>query len=237
MGELHLEVIVSRLKREFGVETEMGRPQVAYRETIKGSAEAEGKYIRQSGGRGQYGHVLIKLEKLDRGEGFEFVDEIKGGAIPQEFIPAVEKGIKEAMSKGIYAGYPITDCKVTLYDGSFHEVDSSDNAFKVAGSMAFQDAAKKAGLALLEPVMKVQIIAPDEYLGDVTGDLNSKRGQIQSMEERDRVREINALVPLSELFGYSTQLRSMTQGRGSFNMEFAHYDIVPDNVAQELVGD
>ncbi len=237
MGELHLEVIVSRLKREFGVETEMGRPQVAYRETIKGSAEAEGKYIRQSGGRGQYGHVLIKLEKLDRGEGFEFVDEIKGGSIPQEFIPAVEKGIKEAMSKGIYAGYPITDCKVTLYDGSFHEVDSSDNAFKVAGSMAFQDAAKKAGLALLEPVMKVQIIAPDEYLGDVTGDLNSKRGQIQSMEERDRVREINALVPLSELFGYSTQLRSMTQGRGSFNMEFAHYDIVPDNVAQELVGD
>ncbi|HMB17295.1 MAG TPA: elongation factor G, partial [Candidatus Paceibacterota bacterium] len=237
MGELHLEVIVSRLKREFGVETEMGRPQVAYRETIKGSAEAEGKYIRQSGGRGQYGHVLIKLEKLDRGEGFEFVDEIKGGAIPQEFIPAVEKGIKEAMSKGIYAGYPITDFKVTLYDGSFHEVDSSDNAFKVAGSMAFQDAAKKAGLALLEPIMKIQIIAPDKYLGDVTGDLNSKRGQIQSMEERDKVREINALVPLSELFGYSTQLRSMTQGRGSFNMEFAHYDIVPDNVARELVGD
>jgi len=225
------------MKREFGVEANIGAPQVAYRETIQREAEAEHKYVKQSGGRGQYGHVLIKLEKLDRGEGFEFVDEIKGGAIPQEFIPAVEKGIKEAMSKGIYAGYPITDFKVTLYDGSFHEVDSSDNAFKVAGSMAFQDAAKKAGLALLEPIMKIQIIAPDKYLGDVTGDLNSKRGQIQSMEERDKVREINALVPLSELFGYSTQLRSMTQGRGSFNMEFAHYDIVPDNVARELVGD
>jgi elongation factor G len=214
----------------------MGRPQVAYRETIKGSSQAESKYVRQSGGRGQYGHVLIRLEKLERGEGFEFVDEIKGGSIPSEFIPAVEKGIKEAMSKGIYAGYPLTDCKVTLYDGSYHEVDSSDNAFKIAGSMAFQDAAKKAGLALIEPVMKVQVIAPDEYLGDVTGDINSKRGQIQSMEERDKIRVINAFIPLAELFGYSTQLRSMTQGRGTFNMEFAHYEVVPQNIAQEIIG-
>jgi elongation factor G len=236
MGELHLEIIVSRLKREFNVDTEMGRPQVAYRETIKGSSQAESKYVRQSGGRGQYGHVLIRLEKLERGEGFEFVDEIKGGSIPSEFIPAVEKGIKEAMSKGIYAGYPLTDCKVTLYDGSYHEVDSSDNAFKIAGSMAFQDAAKKAGLALIEPIMNVQVIVPDEYLGDVTGDINSKRGQIQSMEERDKTRVINALIPMSELFGYSTQLRSMTQGRGMFNMEFAHYEVVPQNIAQEIIG-
>ncbi len=237
MGELHLNVIVDRLKREFSVEADMGRPQVAYKETITGFAEAEGKYIRQSGGRGQYGHVLLRIEPLERGKGFEFVNKIKGGVIPQEFIPAVEKGVKEAMDKGIYAGYPLTDCQVALYDGSFHEVDSSDIAFKVAGSIAFQDAAKKAGTVLLEPIMKVQVIVPDEFLGDVTGDINSKRGKIQSMEEREKVRVVNVLVPLSELFGYSTQLRSMTQGRGSFNMEFHQYNIVPENVAKELVGE
>jgi elongation factor G len=234
MGELHLNVLVDRLKREFSVDADMGRPQVAYRETITKPSEAEGKYIRQSGGRGQYGHVKINIEPLERGKGFEFVNKIKGGVIPQEFIPAVEKGVKEAMDKGIYAGYTLTDCQVTLYDGSFHEVDSSDVAFKVAGSMAFQDAAKRAGVVLLEPIMKVQIIVPDDFLGDVTGDVNSKRGQIQSMEERGKVRVVNALIPLSELFGYSTQLRSMTQGRGSFNMEFHQYNIVPDNVAKEI---
>lgn len=236
MGELHLNVLIDRLKREFSVEADMGRPQVAYKETITGSADAEGKYIRQSGGRGQYGHVVLKVEPLERGQGFEFVDQIKGGVIPKEFIPSVEKGIKEAMEKGILAGYPVTDCQVTLYDGSFHEVDSSDVAFKVAGSMAFQDGAKKANLVLLEPIMKVQIIVPDEFMGDVTGDVSSKRGRIESMEEREKIRIINALVPLAELFGYSTQLRSMTQGRGSFNMEFHQYDIVPKNVAEGLEG-
>ncbi|MEX1014655.1 MAG: elongation factor G [Candidatus Paceibacterota bacterium] len=236
MGELHLEIIIDRLKREFSVEANMGRPQVAYKETIKGSAKAEGKYIRQSGGRGQYGHVKIKIDTLDRGTGFEFVDEIKGGSIPQEFIPAVEKGIKEAMDKGILAGYPMTDIKVALYDGSFHEVDSSDGAFKIAGSMAFQDAAKRAGLCLIEPVMKVAVVTPDEFLGDVTGDVNSKRGKINKMEDRDKIRLIEAMVPLSEMFGYSTILRSMTQGRGSFSMEFDHYDVIPQNVAEELVG-
>ena len=237
MGELHLNVIVDRLRREFGVEVEVGRPQVTYRETIKSEAVGEGKYIRQSGGRGQYGHALIKVEPLERGTGFEFINAIKSGAIPHEFISPVEKGIKEAMSKGLYAGYPITDCKVTLYDGSFHEVDSSDNAFKIAGSMAFQDAAKKAGVTLIEPIMKVQVIIPDEFLGDVTGSINAKRGQIKSMEGRERVKVVEALIPLAELFGYSTELRSATQGRGTFNMEFSHYAIIPDNIAKELAGE
>ena len=237
MGELHLNVIVDRLRREFGVEVEVGRPQVTYRETIKSEAVGEGKYIRQSGGRGQYGHALIKVEPLERGTGFEFINAIKSGAIPHEFISAVEKGVKEAMSKGLYAGYPITDCKVTLFDGSFHEVDSSDNAFKIAGSMAFQDAAKKAGVTLIEPIMKVQVIMPDEFLGDVTGSINAKRGQIKSMEGRERVKVVEALIPLAELFGYSTELRSATQGRGTFNMEFSHYAIIPDNIAKELAGE
>ncbi|MFB6212296.1 MAG: elongation factor G [Candidatus Magasanikbacteria bacterium] len=235
MGELHLEIIVDRLKKDFGVEAEMGKPQVSYRETITDSAEAEAEYIRQSGGRGQYGHVIIEIEPLERGEGFEFVDKITGGDIPKEFIPAVEKGIKDSMEKGVVAGYNMTDLKVTLLDGSFHEVDSSDNAFQVAGSMAFQDAVKKADPVLLEPIMDVTAITPDEFMGDVNSDINSKRGKIQSMEDRDKVRVINAEVPLSEMFGYSTKLRSMTQGRGSFNMEFSHYDIVPENVAQEII--
>ncbi len=235
MGELHLEIIVDRMKREFGVEAGVGRPQVAYKETIKGNAEAEGKYIRQSGGRGQYGHVWIKVEPLERGTGFEFVDSIKGGVIPQEFIPAVEKGIREALGRGILAGYPLIDLKVTLFDGSYHEVDSSEFAFKIAGSMALQEACQKAKLVLLEPVMNVQVIVPPDFLGDVTGDLSSKRGKIKSMGERGNVRVIDANVPLAEMFGYSTSLRSMTQGRGSFNMEFSHYEEVPQSVAQNII--
>jgi len=235
MGELHLEIIVDRMKREFNVEANVGRPQVAYKETIKNKAEAEGKYIRQSGGRGQYGHVWLKVEPLERGGGFEFIDAIKGGIIPQEFIPAVEKGVKEALNKGILAGYPVIDLKVTLFDGSYHEVDSSEFAFKIAGSMAVQEACQKAKLTLLEPIMKVQVITPSDFLGDVTGDLSSKRGKIKSMGERGQVKVIDALVPLSEMFGYSTSLRSMTQGRGSFNMEFSHYEEIPSNIAQAII--
>ena len=235
MGELHLEVIIDRLKREFSVEADMGRPQVAYKETISVAANAEGKYIRQSGGRGQYGHVKVRIEPIERGTGFEFVNEIKGGTIPQEFIPAVEKGVRGAMEKGILAGYPLTDLRVALYDGSYHDVDSSDIAFKIAGGMAFQQAAKQANLKLLEPIMKIQVIVPSEFLGDVTGDINSKRGKIVSMDEREKVRVITADVPLADMFGYSTTLRSMTQGRGSFNMEFERYDVVPQNVAEEII--
>ena len=235
MGELHLEIIVDRMKREFNVEANVGRPQVAYKETIKNKAEAEGKYIRQSGGRGQYGHVWLKVEPLERGGGFEFIDAIKGGIIPQEFIPAVEKGVKEALNKGILAGYPVIDLKVTLFDGSYHEVDSSEFAFKIAGSMAVQEACQKAKLTLLEPIMKVQVITPSDFLGDVTGDLSSKRGKIKSMGERGQVKVIDVLVPLSEMFGYSTSLRSMTQGRGSFNMEFSHYEEIPSNIAQAII--
>lgn len=235
MGELHLEIIVDRMKREFNVEANVGRPQVSYKETIKGKAEAEGKYIRQSGGRGQYGHVWINVEPLERGTGFEFVDAIKGGVIPQEFIPAVEKGIREATTRGILAGYPLIDLKVTLFDGSYHDVDSSEFAFKIAGSMALQEACQKAKLVLLEPIMKVQVIVPPDFLGDVTGDLSSKRGKIKAMGERGMIRIIDANVPLAEMFGYSTALRSMTQGRGSFNMEFSHYEEAPQNVAQSII--
>jgi elongation factor G len=235
MGELHLEIIVDRMKREFNVEASVGKPQVAYKETIKGTAEAEGKYIRQSGGRGQYGHVKIKVEPLERGKGFEFIDAIKGGIIPQEFIPAVEKGIKEALSKGILAGYPVIDIKVTLFDGSYHEVDSSEFAFKIAGSIAAQEACKQAKPVLLEPIMKVQVIIPPNFLGDVTGDLSSKRGKIKSMSERGMTKVIDAYVPLAEMFGYSTTLRSLTQGRGSFNMEFSHYEEIPPNIAQLII--
>ena len=235
MGELHLEIIVDRMKREFKVDVNIGRPQVAYRETIRGKAEAEGKYVRQSGGRGQYGHVWLKVESLERGKGFEFVSAIKGGIIPQEFIPAVEKGVKEAMDKGILAGYHMVDLRVTLYHGSFHEVDSSEIAFKIAASMAFQEAGRKAKPVLLEPIMKVQVIAPGSFLGDITGDLSSRRAKIKGMEERETIQIINADVPLSEMFGYATILRSMTQGRGSFTMEFSHYDIVPSNIAEEII--
>ncbi|MEK7626641.1 MAG: elongation factor G [Patescibacteria group bacterium] len=235
MGELHLEILVERMKREFTVDANTGRPQVAYKETIKGKAEAEGKYIRQSGGRGQYGHVWLRVEPLERGKGFEFVEEIKGGAIPQEFIAPVEKGVTEAAQKGILAGYPLVDLQVTVFDGSYHDVDSSEFAFKIAGSMALQEACRQAKLIMLEPIMKVQVIAPPDFLGDVTGDLSSKRGKIKAMGERGTVRVIDADVPLSEMFGYSTNLRSMTQGRGSFTMEFSHYEEVPNNIAQLII--
>lgn len=234
MGELHLEIIVDRLKREFGVETSTGKPQVAYKETIMRSATAVGKYIRQTGGRGQYGHVVVDIEPLERGQGFEFVDQIKGGAIPGEFIPSIEKGIKEAMSKGVLAGYPVVDVRVTLKDGSYHEVDSSELAFSIAGSMAFQDAAKKAGLVLLEPMMKIEVIIPDEFFGDVMGDLNSRRGRIEQTNDRSQMKSIDAMVPLAEMFGYATHLRSMTQGRGSFTMEFNHLEEVPSNITASI---
>jgi elongation factor G len=235
MGELHLEIIVDRLKREFNVEGTVGRPQVAYKETITKEAEAEGKYIRQSGGRGQYGHAIIKIEPLERGKGFEFVDKIKGGIIPKEFIPAVEKGVKEAMEKGILAGWPLTDLRVTLFDGSFHEVDSSELAFKIAGSVALFEAAKKANPILLEPIMKLEITIPPEYLGTVIGDLGSKRGKIEETFDKKGLKIIRAEVPLRELFGYATTLRSLTKGRGTFIMEFSHYQEVPQNVAKEII--
>ena len=235
MGELHLEIIVDRMKREFGVEANVGRPQVAYKETILRVAEAEGKYIRQSGGRGQYGHVWLKVEPLERGQGFEFVNAIKGGIIPSEYIPAVQKGVKEAMAKGVLAGYPVVDFRASLYDGSYHEVDSSEAAFKIAGSMAFQSAARIAKLVLLEPVMKIEVVVPEKFLGDVTGDLNSKRARIEKMDERLNMKTIDAKVPLAEMFGYVTQLRSMTEGRGIFTMEFDHYAQVPENIAQQVI--
>jgi len=235
MGELHLEIIVDRMKREFGVEATVGRPQVAYREAIDSNAQAEYKYIKQSGGRGQYGHVKIKIEPMERGKGFEFVDEIKGGVIPREYIPAVQKGIKESLSKGVIAGYNLIDVKATLYDGSFHEVDSSEIAFKIAGAQALIEAAKKANPHILEPIMKVEIVIPEKYLGDVIGDLSSRRGQIDQTEDRAEVKVIYAQVPLSEMFGYATGLRSLTEGRGSFVMELSSYEKVPNNIAQEII--
>ncbi|MBU1255772.1 elongation factor G [Patescibacteria group bacterium] len=240
MGELHLEVLVDRMLREFKVEASIGRPQVAYKETIKGTSEAEGKYIRQTGGRGQYGHVWIKVEPHEEGQGYEFINSIKGGIIPQEYIPAVNKGIKEAMDKGVLAGYPLVDVKVTLYDGSFHDVDSSESAFKIAGSIALQEAVKRADPILLEPIMKLQIITPEQFMGDVVGDVNSKRGRIEKMEDRGErtnlVKIIDTQVPLANMFGYATQLRSMSQGRANFSMEFSHYEEVPKNVAEEIIG-
>ena len=237
MGELHLEIIVDRMKREFKVEANIGRPQVAYKETIRGEAQAEGKYIRQTGGRGQYGHVWLRVSPLERGSGFEFTNAIKGGIIPQEYIPAVEKGVREALEKGILAGYPVRDVEVELYDGSYHEVDSSEAAFKIAGSMAVQAAAKRAGLVLLEPIMKVEATAPEDFLGEVSGDLSSRRARIEKMEGRGalKIKVIDAKVPLSEMFGYATTLRSLTQGRGTFTMEFSHYEEVPASVAQEII--
>ncbi|MFA5188589.1 MAG: elongation factor G [Patescibacteria group bacterium] len=235
MGELHLEIIVDRMKREFKVEANVGAPQVAYKETVKGTAEAEGKYIKQSGGRGQYGHCWIKIEPRDQGEGFEFVDDIKGGAIPREFIPAVEKGIKEALTKGILAGYPVVDVKTTLYDGSYHEVDSSEIAFKIAGSMAFTEAAKKAKPIILEPIMKIEVVMPEQFMGDVIGDLNAKRAQITQMTERGKMKVVDGMVPLSEMFGYATSLRSATQGRATYSMEFDHYAETPNNIALKII--
>ncbi len=235
MGELHLEIIVDRLVREFKVGANVGKPQVAYRETIKMPSKAEGKFIRQTGGRGQYGHVVIEIEPLGKGKGFEFVNKIVGGVIPKEYIPAVEKGIKEAMESGVVAGYPVVDVRAVLYDGSYHEVDSSEMAFKIAGSMAFKEAAKKAQPVLLEPIMAVEVVTPEEYMGDVIGDLNSRRGKVQSMEKRGNAQVIKALVPLAEMFGYATDLRSKTQGRATYTMQFSHYEEVPKNIAESIV--
>ncbi len=235
MGELHLEVLVDRMKREFGVEANVGRPQVAYKETIMGEGEAEGKYIKQSGGRGQYGDVWLRVKPLERGKGFVFLNEIKGGAIPQEFINPTEKGVRESLDRGILAGYPVIDVEVTLYDGSFHEVDSSEAAFKIAGSMAFQEAAKRAKPVILEPIMKIQVLIPTDFLGEITGSLNSKRGRIEEITDRPGLKVIDAKVPLSEMFSYTTELRSLTQGRGSFTMEFDHYEPAPANVTQLII--
>lgn len=235
MGELHLEIIVDRMKREFKVEANVGKPQVAYRETIKSKIQQEGKFIRQSGGRGQYGHVWLEIEPTEKGEGYQFVNKIVGGAIPKEYINPVENGVKDAMANGVIAGYPVVDVKVTLYDGSFHEVDSSEMAFKIAGSMAFQEGVRKANPIILEPIMKVEATVPEEYMGDVMGDLNSKRGRIQQMSDRGNAKVVDAQVPLAEMFGYATNLRSMTQGRGNYTMEFDHYEEVPGNVAQEII--
>ncbi len=237
MGELHLEIIVDRMKREYGIEVNVGKPQVAYKETIKGKAVAEGKFIRQTGGRGQYGHVVIEIEPLERGQGFVFENAIVGGVIPKEFIPAVEEGVKEAMQNGVLAGFPVVDVKVKLFDGSYHEVDSSDMAFKIAGSLAFKEAAKKAGLVLLEPIMEVEVETPEDYVGDVIGDLNSRRGKIVGMENKGVITAIKAYVPLAEMFGYATTLRSLTQGRGTFIMKFSHYDEVPQSIAEQIVGE
>jgi elongation factor G len=235
MGELHLEIIVDRMKREFKVEANVGKPQVAYRETIRNTVDAEGKFIRQSGGRGQYGHVWIKLEPRKPGEGFEFVDGTKGGSVPREFVPAVEKGLNESLPNGVLAGYPVVDVKVTLFDGSYHDVDSNEMAFKIAASMAFKDGCRNADAFLLEPIMRVEATTPEDFMGDVIGYLNSKRGKIEGMSKRGNAQIINAKVPLSEMFGYATALRSMTQGRATYSMLFSHYEEVPKNVAEEIM--
>jgi elongation factor G len=238
MGELHLEVIVDRLLREFKVDANIGKPKVAYRETItKKVTDVQGKFIRQSGGRGQYGHVVIDIEPQPAGEGFEFEDKITGGSIPREYIPSVEDGIREAMENGIIAGYPVVDVKVTLNDGSYHDVDSSEMAFKIAGSMGFREGAKKANPAILEPVMSVEVVTPEEYMGDVMGDLNGRRGKVEGMEPRGNAQVVNANVPLSEMFGYSTDLRSKTQGRATYTMQFSHYEQAPKSIAKEIIGE
>jgi elongation factor G len=235
MGELHLQIIVDRMLREFHVDCKVGEPQVAYRETIRKTVEAEGKFVRQSGGHGQYGHCWLKLEPQEPGEGFAFENKVVGGAIPKEFIKPVEDGVRQAMESGVVAGYPMVDIKATVFDGSFHEVDSSEAAFKVAGSMAFKNGAEKANPVLLEPYVKVEVTVPEEYMGDVIGDLNSRRGRIEGMEARNGAQVINGFVPLSEMFGYSTDLRSKTQGRGNYSMEVAYYDEVPKNIADQIV--
>jgi len=235
MGELHLEIIVDRMMREFGVGANVGKPQVAYRETIRKHAEAEGRHVRQTGGRGQYGHVKIKVDPLPTGSGFEFVNEVFGGTVPREYIGPAETGMKEALEGGILAGYPMSDLKVTLYDGSYHEVDSSEMAFKIAGSLAIKEAARKAKPVLLEPIMAVEVVVPEQYMGDVIGDLNSRRGRIEGMQLRGTTQIIKSMVPLSEMFGYATELRSRTQGRGSFTMHFGKYEEVPAAIAEEIV--
>jgi len=235
MGELHLEIIVDRMMREFGVAANVGKPQVAYRETIRKNAEAEGRFVKQTGGHGQYGHVKIRVEPMPTGTGFEFVNEVYGGSIPKEYIKPSEAGIKEALEGGVLAGYPMSDLKVTLYDGSYHDVDSSEIAFKIAGSMALKAAAKRAKPVLLEPIMAVEVVVPEEYMGDVIGDLNSRRGRIEGMELRGTTQIIKSMVPLSEMFGYATELRSRTQGRGSFTMHFGRYEDVPSAIGEEII--
>jgi elongation factor G len=235
MGELHLEIIVDRLLREFKVEANVGAPQVAYRETIRRTAEQDTKYARQSGGKGQYGHVKIRIEPNEPGKGYEFINAVVGGAIPKEYINPIDQGIQGAMQAGVLAGYPVVDVKVTLYDGSYHEVDSSEMAFKIAASMAFKEAMRKADPVILEPIMKVAVIVPDEYMGDVIGDVNSRRGQIQGTEARSGTQQIDALVPLSNMFGYATDLRSKTQGRGQYSMEPSHYIDVPKSIAETIM--
>ena len=236
MGELHLEIIVDRLLREFKVEATVGKPQVAYREAITKAVDAEGKFVRQSGGKGQYGHCKIHMEPLEPGTGYIFENKIVGGAIPKEYIPCIDQGIQEAAKSGIVGGYEVLDFKVTLVDGSYHEVDSSEMAFKIAGSMAFKDGMQKASPVLLEPIMKVQIIVPDDYLGDVIGNVNSRRGRIEGTELRKGATAINSMIPLSEMFGYATDLRSRTQGRGNYSMEFDHYEQVPNSIAEKVIG-
>ena len=235
MGELHLEIIVDRLTREFKVDANVGKPQVAYKETINKKVESEGKFIRQSGGRGQYGHVWLEIEPLGKGAGYEFENKIKGGVIPGEYIPAINKGVQEALTMGVLAGYPVVDVKVAVFDGSFHDVDSSEMAFKIAASMAFKDGAKKANPALLEPIMKVEVLVPEEFMGDVIGDLNSRRGKILNLEARAGIQVINAEVPLAQMFGYSTDLRSKTQGRANYTMEFLKYEQVPKVISEEII--
>ncbi|HEB78077.1 MAG TPA: elongation factor G, partial [Methylothermaceae bacterium] len=235
MGELHLEIIVDRMKREFNVEANVGAPQVAYRETIRKPVEQEGKFVRQTGGRGQYGHVWLKLEPQERGAGYEFVNAIVGGVVPREYIPAVDKGVQEAMETGVLAGYPVVDVKVTLFDGSYHDVDSSEMAFKIAGSMGFKEGAKKADPVLLEPVMKVEVVTPEEYMGDVVGDINRRRGMVQGMEDAPGGKVIRCEVPLAEMFGYATDLRSLSQGRATYSMQFEKYMEAPASVAEAII--
>ena len=235
MGELHLEIIVDRMKREFGVEANVGKPQVAYRETIRAQVEQEGKFVRQSGGRGQYGHVWLRLEPQESGAGYEFVNSIVGGVVPREYISSVDKGVKEQMKNGVIAGYPVVDVKVTLYDGSYHDVDSNEMAFKIAGSMGFKEGARKATPALLEPIMQVEVVSPEDYMGDVMGDLNRRRGILQGMEDIPTGKSIRAEVPLAEMFGYATDLRSLTQGRATYSMEFSRYNEAPANVAKDII--
>lgn len=235
MGELHLEIIIDRLFREFKVEANVGNPQVAYKETITQAVKTEGRFIRQSGGRGQYGHVWLQLEPNERGAGYEFIDKIVGGVVPREYIPAVDEGIQEALNSGVLGGYPVVDVRVTLFDGSYHEVDSSEMAFKIAASIGFKEGMKKAAPVLLEPIMKVEVVVPEEYMGDVMGDISSRRGHIEGMESRNGAQVIRGLVPLAEMFGYATDLRSKTQGRGTYTMQFSHYEIVPKNVAEKIL--
>jgi elongation factor G len=235
MGELHLEIIVDRLKREFKVDANIGKPQVAYKETIKKKVSQEGKFIRQSGGKGQYGHVWIEIEPNEKGKGYIFENAIVGGAIPKEYIPSVSQGIQEAMKNGVLAGYPVEDIKAKLTDGKYHDVDSSEMAFKIAGSIAFKEAARKANPVLLEPIMDVEVVTPEEYMGDVMGDLSSRRGKIEGVSQRVDAQVIKAMVPLSEMFGYSTILRSMTQGRAIYTMQFAHYDETPKSITEQII--